>query len=558
MAWNKPSTWFAKTGQPAPTGLLPAASNNQPYAVPNPPTPDNPNSVPLDVPIGTSGLRRAGGFVYEELLLVLSGTRAVRVYREMSDNSGIVGAVLYTVEMFLRQTEWRVEPNPSGTPRALQAAEFLDECFEDMDHTWDDFIAEVVTMLPYGWAYIEKIFKHRLGPNQTDDAKRSRFNDGRIGIRKLAQRSQDSLYRWEFDHQGNTKGMWQLDPWGGAQTVLIPSARALHFRTTSRKNNPQGRSVLRNAYRHWWFAKRLEDIEAIGIERDLTGLPKMELPPEMFAPNATPQQKAIVQNYLTLVQQVRRDEREGIVMPCETLPDGKASGYKFSLLGSGGRRAIDTSAPIIRHEQRIAMSMLAEFIFLGTQNVGSWSLASSKASLFAKTLGGHMENIAGTINRNLVPQVMGLNGFVAEEYPKVVYGDIETPDLADIASYINQLVGAAVLTPDDSIERKLREMANLPQLEKPPASRAKPGAPTAPGAQPSTDDKPPDPNAPPPKSPSVPKPKAPKPTKRPGPPTPKPDAAAAPQKSRKPIGRKTTFSAAPEDEGDDNTTATSG
>jgi hypothetical protein len=37
----------------------------------------------------------------------------------------------------------------------------------------------------------------------------------------------------------------------------------LLFRPHSPKNNPEGRSVIRNAYRAYYFIKRLEELEAI-------------------------------------------------------------------------------------------------------------------------------------------------------------------------------------------------------------------------------------------------------------------------------------------------------
>jgi len=341
MAWNKPSTWFSKAvpqlaGSPAPVSQPPPRDNqltlppqalgmpNVPLApstgftpsspAPNPSpamgTGDGPGGLPLSVPIGSTGLRRVGGFVDEELLTKLAGRRAVRVYREMADNSPIVGAVLYVVEMLLRQVEWRVEPGRE-TPGAKFAAQFLDEVFEDMAHTWDEFIAEVLSMMPHGWSYFETVFKIRKG-NSDDPRFKSRFNDGRVGLRKLSIRSQDTLYCWEFDTDGTTLGLWQMDPYSGKGTVFIPINRALLFRTTSRKNNPEGRSLLRNAYRPWYFGKRIEEIEAIGIERDLTGLPVIELPWQLMDPAASGQQLAARQSYQNLVQQIRRDEREGI------------------------------------------------------------------------------------------------------------------------------------------------------------------------------------------------------------------------------------------------------
>jgi len=497
MAWYDPTSWFEKA-EPEPAAQLPQSTPATDSAPPS--ELEAASKLPMDVPIGTTGLRRTGGYVDEELLVKLSGRRAARVYREMSDNSPIVGAVLYVIEMLLRQVEWRVEPQ-GETPRQKEAAKFFEECIEDMSHTWDEFVAEVLSMLPFGWSFFEIVYKLRRGPG--DDARyRSRFTDGRVGLRKLSIRSQDTLDRWEFDNEGTVLGMWQQDPWSGQTTVLIPLQRALLFRTTSRKNNPEGRSCLRNAYRPWHFAKRIEEIEAIGIERDLTGLPVAYVPPEIMSPSATPQQKQLRQLYQTLVQQIRRDEREGIVFPAKMTPKGEHTGYELALIASPGRRSIDTSGVVTRHEQRIAMTMLAEFIFLGTQQVGSYSLASTKTTLFSTALGGHMENIASTVNRYLIPRLMGLNGYTADEYPSLVYGDLETPDLDAVATAINNLVGAGVLVPDDAIERKLREMLKLPQKsDVPEPARAVPNAPPPEKPRPATSTaappEPPKPNRPP-------------------------------------------------------------
>lgn len=141
------------------------------------------------------------------------------------------------------------------------------------------------------------------------------------------------------------------------------------------------------------------------------------------------------------------------------------------------------------------MTMVAEFIFLGTQNTGSWSLASTKTTLFALALSGTMENIAETFNRYLIPRLMALNGIEADDYPKIVYGDIEGQPLEEIGTFINQLVQAGALTPDDALERKLRELAKLPQKperdettpEPAPAPAPKPAPAKPNGSQPGGD-----------------------------------------------------------------------
>ena len=70
---------------------------------------------------------------------------------------------------------------------------------------------------------------------------------------------------------------------------------------------------------------------------------KKQLPIEMLSPDATAQQKQVVNDFRDMVQRVRRDEYEGLIVPSETDMDGNPSGYKLSLLTSGGRRPIDVN-----------------------------------------------------------------------------------------------------------------------------------------------------------------------------------------------------------------------
>lgn len=410
--------------------------------------------------IGRTGLRQYGGRVHEELLTQLSGTRAVRIYREMADNDAVIGAILFAVEMLIRQVEWQVLPATENI-EDIEAAEFLESCIGDMSHSWEDFIAEVLSMLIYGWSYFEIVYKLRKG--DTDDpTKRSKFDDGRTGWRKFAIRAQETLDRWEFDEEGGIRGMWQTTP-SSTEHVFIPIEKALLFRTTLRRNSPEGRSILRNAYRSWYFLKNIQEIEAIGIERELAGLPKLQVPPELLNPNATPAQKALLQDLQTMIFEVRRNERQGIIVPAEETPDGRKTGYKFELVSTGGQRQIDTSAVITRYEQRIAMTVLADFIMLGLEKVGSFALASSKTHLFGVALSAWLDSIAAVLNNFAVPRLFKLNGMNLEALPKIVHSDIEAPPLDELAKFIQALAGAGMpLFPDENLERRLREMAKLP------------------------------------------------------------------------------------------------
>ncbi len=404
--------------------------------------------------IGRVGQRRYGGMIYEEFLPELRGHRGIAAYTEMSENDDIVGAILFAIEMLVRQCDWNVEPG-GDTAKDKEAAEFVESCMNDMRDTWIDTISEILSFLTYGWSYHEIVYKRRMG-NTKDPRTRSKFNDGLIGWRKLPIRAQETLYQWEYDNEDNLMGMTQMPP-PDFGTFTIPMEKALLFRTKSRKNNPEGRSILRNAYRSWYFKRRIQEIEGIGIERDLAGLPVMYGPENLdLWDKDIPGNMEILAGLEKMVRNIRRDEMEGVVLPY---------GYKLELLSSGGTRQFDTNAIINRYDTRIAMTVLADFIFLGHDKTGSWALSSDKTELFAVAIGAFLDIICETFNSQGIPSLIDINGkhFAGiTGYPQMTHGDIEDDDITKIAAFIKDMTGIGVLVPDDGLEDYIRRVGHLP------------------------------------------------------------------------------------------------
>jgi hypothetical protein len=410
--------------------------------------------------IGATGLKRWGGQVDEEFLPQLRGPLAAKVFREMRDNDPVVGAVVFAVDMLLRQVTWRTE-SYSQNWEDLQAEQLLKDCMDDMSHTWEDLVSEILSMLPYGWAWHEVVYKRRLG-DVKHPSLRSKHNDGLIGWRKMPIRAQDTLSDWEFDDDGGVQAMKQIAPPDMSEKT-IPIEKSLLFRSTTHKNNPEGRSILRNAYRPWYFKKRLEEIEGIGIERDLAGLPVAWVPAEMMTSNASDDDQYVVEMFKKMVRNVRRDEQEGLVLPMEYDENGKEL-YRFELLNSGGTRAINIDGAITRYEQRIAMTILADFILLGHEQTGSYALSVNKTGIFRTALNSWAQSIAEVFNRHEIPRLFHLNGWQLQGFPRIVPGEVDPPDLSELGQFITQVSGSGMtLFPDPDLEDFIRQAAKLPE-----------------------------------------------------------------------------------------------
>lgn len=399
-----------------------------------------------------------GSIFFEEFLPELRGTKGVQAYTEMADNDATVGAILYAIEMLMRNVDFTIEP-AGDSAKDKEAAEFVESCMNDMERTWADTLSEILSFMTYGWSYHEIVYKRRIGKT-TSPITNSKYQDGLIGWRKLPIRSQDTLEGWEYkEHTDELIGMTQTPP-PDFERVTIPVEKALHFRTRSRKDNPEGRSILRTAYRAHYFKKRLEEIEGYGMERDLAGFPVLYSPADLPIWDDDEDMKQILARAEQIVSTIRRDAREGLVLP------GGENGWKLELISSGSRRQFDTNAIIDRYDKRIATSVLADFVMLGQQAVGSFALADNKTKIFALAVGTYLDVICEVFNNQGIPRLIDINGDHFKgitDYPKMTHGDIEDQDLVQFATFVTEMIGAGVLVPDEALEEEVRRVGGLPE-----------------------------------------------------------------------------------------------
>ncbi|MBF0560709.1 MAG: hypothetical protein HQL37_01585 [Alphaproteobacteria bacterium] len=423
------------------------------------------------VETGAPGLRSFGGYVRDDFVPQLYGRNAILVYREMADNNASVGAALFAIKQIIRSLECRVEP-ADGVPGGEAAAVFVASLKDDMMNSWDGFLTEVLTMMEYGFAPIEVVYKRRRG-HASDPLTASRHTDGLIGVAKLGLRAQDTLVKWLMDSNGNLFGMTQ-QPWN-APMVDIPIEKLLLFRTSEEKNNPQGRSVLRSAWRAWYCLKRIEEIEAIGIERDLAGLPVVKVPSSLIQaangsdPVVAASAVQTLNAYKAMVRNIRRDEQEGVVLPSDRDEQGHLQ-YELSLLSTGGTRQFDTSAIVTRYKQDILSTMLADFVMMGQTARGTQALAETKVDMFLTAVQGFVTLIAAVLNRQLLPRLWRLNGFDPRTLPKFSFDKAQRPNLGAMGDFLQKAAAAGLpLFPDLETETYIRDFAGLPP---PPAGRA--------------------------------------------------------------------------------------
>ena len=425
--------------------------------------------------LGTTGLRQWSGSIHEERLRELRGREGRILLREMRMNDPVISAIFFALVNSLKQATWRVKPF-SESSADKECADFVESCLVDLNWSWSDQLTFAIEpTLEQGFSLLEIVFKKRLGdnpPNYIENPAASQFNDGRTGWRKLAPRPAETLApgsEWIFDDNGGIQGIVQQPEVNfsslGFTPIFIPIERLLHFRTTVHPaNNPEGVPVHRAMYVPYYYSKNIMEVEGIGLERDVAGIPIAYMGDDSSKSADDP--NSDFKMLSDLVTNIRMDDQIGVVVPAKKMGIGMSdnNGILIELLSTGGARQYNTTEILSRYDKLKAVSVLAQFIMLGMTQVGSFALSKHQGDLFVIAASSFLYHIADTFNRHGIPKLIKMNVFPdIKGMPTLQPSTIGIPDLKTISDYVNTLVGSEVLTPDPELERHLRQIADLPQ-----------------------------------------------------------------------------------------------
>lgn len=414
--------------------------------------------------MGYTGLKQVDGHVYEEIRQELRFPQSVRTFKKMSQDATVSSAIKL-IEMMISRVKWKVKAPEDATETEKQRANFVTECQHDMEHSWYSFIREVSSVYTYGFSVHEKVYRRRL------QSKGSKYNDGLWGIKKLPIRSQDTIREWEFSDDGRElKGVVQdlsyLDYSSRYKhfdntEVVIPRNKFLLFRTDVKRDNPEGCSPLVGAYVAYKHRLLLEEQESVGVCRDLGGLPVLKIPPRYMSPDATDEEKAIYQYYQRVIRNIQNNEQGGLILPQAFDPESRNSLFEFDLMSVRGSKQYDTNSIIQRYDNKILINLFADILKLGTEQVGSYSLASSKTNIVAMAIESRLQEIQDVLNHDLIPQLFKINGWSLERLPTFEYSDLEDIDLDEFSKAVQRMASVGMIEVDREAINRVREALGL-------------------------------------------------------------------------------------------------
>jgi hypothetical protein len=415
--------------------------------------------------IGSLGLKQVNGVIYEESRKELRYPQATKTFRLMAQDATISSA-LSLFEMMVSQVEWGVDVGTEPDEAMKQKGKFLLECIGDMEHTFREFIKEVTSEFTYGYSVHEKVYRRRLHANG------SKYNDGKIGIWKLPIRSQDTLVEWLYSDDGRTllgvkqdlsaveNGVRYSNLVARLQSteINIPRKKFLLFRVDPKRDNPEGQSPLRNCYFAWKYRTMIEEQEAVGVTRDMNGMPTLYIPPRYMSADASDAEKEIYEYYKRIIRNIQNNEQSGMILPQAFDPESRQPLFKFELTSTQGSKMYDTDAIIRRWDNKILMTLFADMLKMGQDQVGSYSLAGAKTNIMSLAIESRLKEIEDVLNNDLVPQLFALNGYAPdEELPKLKYGELDRIDLEEYSKAVQRVFSVGGIEFDRQIANRIRK-----------------------------------------------------------------------------------------------------
>ena len=412
---------------------------------------------------GANGTPVFGGYVETvEKDPTLIGTRRYESFSDLLANVSIVATGTRYFLNMASSVEWTFEKSEADTD-GMWADIATQSLFEDPETSWHRIVRRASMYRFYGFSVQEwTMRKNEKGLFTYDD---------------VAPRAQVTIDRWDINRSnGRVIGCVQKDPYDGAD-LYLPRDKTLYLVDDTLSDSPEGLGLFRHIVRAGRSVQRLEELEGIGYETDLRGIPIARVPAAELAQQVkdgviTAQERKMAENPMrSFVKNHVRTSRSGVLLDSITYQttDDKASPsnqYKWDLelmRGTGGP-AQEVAQAIQRLNLEIARVLGVEGLLLGGSKQGSFALSKDKSQSFFLIVEATLKDLRDSLQKDLVDRLWLVNGYPPEMKPKINNGNVRYQDAETVATTLADMARAgAMLDPEDPVIQDVRRMLSVSQ-----------------------------------------------------------------------------------------------
>lgn len=373
------------------------------------------------------------GFARDEYNPEFNGLVGMQKYDKMRRGDAATRSALNILKTPIIGATWFVEP-AEETDKHRKIALFIEQVFTHwMTYSWDMVLKEALNMLDFGFYPFEKVWDYH-------EHKGKRY----VILKKLAPRHPMHVIDdgFEYDSTGGPLGMHLYNYPGAEGHVYIPIKKSLVFTNDLEGGDLRGASVLRSAYKHWFFKEQAYKIDGIQKERHSIGIPIIKLPMG-FTDNDRRLAHEIGRN-------LRTNERAHVVLPpMWEIIFAKLEGRPVSALETADH-----------HTRMIYQNVLAQGLWVaGSKDIDTETVME----LFYKSTRQIANIVRGIINHYMIPDLVAANWDNVDHFPELKVRRLGDTNEARVLSFaLRNLVGAEIIQVDDRLERWAREFIDAP------------------------------------------------------------------------------------------------
>jgi hypothetical protein len=369
-------------------------------------------------------------------------------YYRMKRQDGTVRGALRQFKAPILGARWTVVPD-GQSDRAKNIAQAVHRnLFHGLNVTWASVLEDILLMCEYGHMVIEKVWTDQAVP-------------GMLTYQKLAPRHPLDIRDWRYDANGGPSAVVMepnsTDPnFIESEGIPIPIRKLAIFSLEPEAGDLSGLSILRSAYKHWFYKDTFYKIDAIQKERHGIGVPIIKLPPGFGDGD-----KRLANE---LGRNLRTNERAHIVLP---------PGWDIMFAKLEGQ-PVDCLKSIDHHDKMIWMNILAPFAREAGSDVDN-------AEMFHRATRYVASHVVGIVNKFVIKPFVDANYARNRLYPEIRASRMgEENELRTRSFTTRNYVGSGIIVPDDALEAHIREENDLPPAD-PTTSRVQATPQGAPG-----------------------------------------------------------------------------
>ena len=405
---------------------------------------------------GISGTMLSGGMIsgYERNAQ-LTGLNWVREAEDMLRTDPVVRRSWHMLRQTLLSATWRFECTDEEDPIAVELARFANEAFGfdgyagQMSLSWEEQLSYMLEFVPLGYRYAEEIY--RVGPDEQGRA--------RVWLDRYADREPSAHLRWLSRDNQQLDGVMQQVVGVGRTPEPIPSNKLLLLALNRTGSNFEGSGMLRPVWWWWRTKQKVSNLMCVGVDRWAVPTPRVKVDRSVAELHGLTDAdiNAMIDDAEAQAQAFLSAEQSYLVDNPVVSFDQYASAPNLYAQGP---------LDIIKEcDNQISQAFLAQFANLGITDTGSRSVGEVHLSVFRRAAINLLDIVAsvvsgvdrrggGTIGRLIRWNYGPID---PSKLPRLTHTGLDTDDLAESLAMLPQLVTAGLLTPDDELERAIRE-----------------------------------------------------------------------------------------------------